>query len=139
MCIFYINIKIKVVPKVKYLGLFFDDTADSSPGAEDREAPAERARYGFMTKLKNMGPMTVADKIRMEFSMVGSVASFGSQILGVNYLEITKGLNNCFEVVHMRFLQNVLDVGNKVSHDVVREDAGSPAYHSHWVISVFQK
>ena len=109
------------------------------PELEDREAPAERARYGFMAKLKTMGPMTVADKIRMEFSMVGSVASFGSQILGVNYLEITKGLNNCFEVVHMRFLQNVLDVGNKVSHDVVREDAGSPAYHSHWVISVFQK
>ena len=67
MCIFYINIKIKVVPKVKYLGLFFDDTADSSPGAEDREAPAERARYGFTAKLKKMGPMTVADKIRMEF------------------------------------------------------------------------
>ena len=76
--IYYRNIKIKVVPKVKYLGLFFEDTADSSPGSEDREAPAERARYGFMAKLKKMGPLTVADKICMEFSMVGSVASFGS-------------------------------------------------------------
>ena len=70
--------------------------------------------------------------------MVGSVASFGSQIWGVNYLEITKGLNNCLEAVHMRFLQNVLGVGNKVSHDVVREEAGSPSYHLNWFISVFQ-
>ena len=28
----------------------------------------------------------------------------------------------------MRFLHNVLGVGNKVSHGVVREEAGSPAY-----------
>ena len=38
----------------------------------------------------------------------------------------------------MRFLQNILGVGN-VSHDVVREEAVSPAYYSHWVISVFHK
>ena len=61
---------------------------------ELKTAKPREARYGFMAKLKKMGPMTVADKIRMEFSMVGSVASFGSQIWGVNYLEITMGLNN---------------------------------------------
>ena len=55
VCIYYRNIKLRVVPKakVKYLGLFFEDTADSSPRAEDREALAERARYGFMAKLKD--------------------------------------------------------------------------------------
>ena len=76
----------------------------------------------------------------MEFSMVGSwgVASFGSQIWGVNYLEITKGLNNCLEAVHTRFLQNV---GNNVSHDVVREEAGipHPSLPPALGFSVFQK
>ena len=32
-----------------------------------------------------------------------------------------------------------LPMAHYVSHDVVREEAGSLAYHSHWVISVFQK
>ena len=35
-------------------------------------------------------------------------------------------MNNCLEAVHMRFLQNVLGVGNKVSHDVVREEPSLP-------------
>ena len=38
----------------------------------------------------------------------------------------------------MRLLQSVHGVGDNVSHDVVRVEAGSPAYHSHAVISVYQ-
>ena len=38
----------------------------------------------------------------------------------------------------MRLLQSVHGVGDNVSHDVVRVEAGSPAYHSHAVVSVYR-
>ena len=134
----YRDMVIRVVEdKVKYLGLFYGIMADSSPSIEERELVAGRASFGCLSNISKIGNMSIETKIRMGNIMVRPVASFGCQIWGANFLELNKALHCCLESVHTRFLRMVLGVGSKVDQDVLRVEACSPAYHSHWVTCVF--
>ena len=71
--------------------------------------------------------------------IIRPVASFGCQIWGVNFLDISKGVDgNDLERIHLSYLRHVLGVGMNIAGDILRAESSSPPYHVHWTKLIFR-
>ena len=73
---------------------------------------AERTRHAVQNRISNMGGLSPELKLRLGDLLIRPVASFGHQIWGVNFLDISKGVDgNDLERIHLSYLRHVLGVG----------------------------
>ena len=110
--VYYLGQLIKVVKVIKYLGLNFAGDRCCSPSVEHLIITAERTRHAVQNRISNMGGLSPELKLRLGNLLIRPVASFGCQIWGVNFLDLSKGVDgNDLKKIHLSYLRHVLGVG----------------------------
>ena len=90
-------------------------------------------------RISNMGGLSPELKLRLGDLLIMPVASFGCQIWGVNFLDLSKGVDgNDLERIHLSYLRQVLGIGMNIAGDILRAESSSPPYHVHWTKLIFR-
>ena len=86
-----------------------------------------------------MGGLSPELKLRLGDLLIRPVASFGCHIWGVNFLDLSKGVDsNDLERIHLSYLRHVLGFGMNIAGDILRAESCSPPYHVHWTKLIFR-
>ena len=74
--------------------------------------------HAVQNRISNMGGLSPELKLRLGDLLIRPVASFGCQIWGVTFLDISKGVDgNDLERIHLSYLRHVLGVGMNIAGD----------------------
>ena len=78
--------------------------------------PVMRFRIALHLESHNMGGLSPELKLRLGDLLIRPVASFGCQIWGVNFLDLSKGVDgNDLEKIHLSYLRHILGVGMNIA------------------------